>query len=419
MSQNNKAHVIERFFTGVEVKGTRPIFYWMATFVFLFFHSILVVEAAPKNSAKPSKIEWVMPTGADPAIGKHLFRYYCAVCHGLSGKGNGPNAENLDPHPADLTGEEVEGLSDVEIYEVIEKGGAGVDISGYMPPWGKTLSSDQIAGLVLFIRQMQEGATAGPIRLADIRKSGKENCGICHIEGKEIKKVAPNLGHEGSKFNTAWLYQFLKDPSRVRPLGFIPGTKTRMPNFYFSNEDLSAVVAFLSSQKDDGIRPTELAHLSKEASEIEAGRGLFFDKYACDGCHTTEVDGKGGKVGPDLSKVAGRLKPEWVAYWLKRPQAIYPESPMPTFGISEGEIRSLMAFIFSLGQVEEAVVDFGLSGEGDPILIQKGEAIVKGKNCGFCHTIDRFNSQVNTVSDEKEGKAVAVSSHGKVKTKRK
>jgi len=38
-----------------------------------------------------------------PANGKQMFNNYCASCHGLSGKGNGPAASALKMPPADLT----------------------------------------------------------------------------------------------------------------------------------------------------------------------------------------------------------------------------------------------------------------------------------------------------------------------------
>jgi mono/diheme cytochrome c family protein len=35
--------------------------------------------------------------------GRDLYAVYCASCHGLSGRGNGPAAEELRRRPADLT----------------------------------------------------------------------------------------------------------------------------------------------------------------------------------------------------------------------------------------------------------------------------------------------------------------------------
>jgi mono/diheme cytochrome c family protein len=40
----------------------------------------------------------------DEARGEVLFSRYCASCHGVSGRGDGPVAASLQPPPADLTG---------------------------------------------------------------------------------------------------------------------------------------------------------------------------------------------------------------------------------------------------------------------------------------------------------------------------
>ncbi len=34
--------------------------------------------------------------------GKHLFRRHCAICHGIAGRGDGPDAELFEPPPRDL-----------------------------------------------------------------------------------------------------------------------------------------------------------------------------------------------------------------------------------------------------------------------------------------------------------------------------
>ena len=36
-------------------------------------------------------------------VGKNDFEKFCAECHGMSGKGDGPRAKALEKHPADLT----------------------------------------------------------------------------------------------------------------------------------------------------------------------------------------------------------------------------------------------------------------------------------------------------------------------------
>ncbi|HEY5599318.1 MAG TPA: c-type cytochrome [Candidatus Manganitrophaceae bacterium] len=358
--------------------------------VFFLFIAVLSAHGAPpvKEEAAPQK--------GDPVQGHHLFKHYCAVCHGISGKGNGPNAQNIDPHPADLTGPETSALSDQEIYQTIDRGGAAVELSGYMPPWGKTLSREQIQSLLAYIRSLQKKQTweeGRAMRFSNLKAGGEKECQICHIQKIESRQVAPNLGHEGSKLNRQWLYQFLKNPDRIRPVGFIPLTKTKMPNFFFSDEEALALTEFLVTQKDGGVPPSGSMRFAQGgAGEVEKGKRLFIDKYACDGCHRTGQE-EGGVVGPDLSIAAKRLRPEWMFHWIKNPKAIRPDSPMPTFGASDEDIRALVAFILSVGSEAPGAAPVSMPAAADKALVQKGEKIVKEKNCLYCHTLDPFNSQ--------------------------
>lgn len=356
------------------------------------------MQAAPAKTAKKEPPSAPAPSQAkgNAVDGRRIFKHYCAVCHGLSAKGNGVNAENLDPHPADLTSDEVQSLSDDEIYQVIEKGGGAVELSVAMPPWGKTLSGDQIRDLISYIRTFKKGGSESEkgVRVSDLRREGKAECRVCHVTQGQYPTLAPNLGHEGSKLNREWLSKFLKDPGRVRPVGFIPLTKTKMPNFQLSDEEIAALTAFLMTQKDDGVSAAPLsgANLS-DKGEIEKGKRLFTDKYACDACHKTGESGGGGVVGPDLAYAAKRLRPEWVFYWIKNPQAIRPDVNMPNFGIPDPEIRSLIAYIYSVGGGVSQTAPVSEAAPAAPELVAKGEKLVKDKNCVACHTLDRFNSQ--------------------------
>ncbi|MEK7747910.1 MAG: c-type cytochrome [Nitrospirota bacterium] len=317
------------------------------------------------------------------ATGRHIFEHYCAVCHGVTGKGNGINAKFLDPHAADLTGDDIIGRTDQEIYDVILKGGAGVELAPTMPAWGKTFSPDQINLLVSYVRQLQKGAPqpAG-VRLSDLGTDEKGQCRVCHLQKGKAKQIAPNLGHEGSKFHKEWLYKFLKDPSRIRPVGFIPLTKAKMPNFNLSDEEAGALTAYLMSLKED--RFSDIGELDRSEKAVSEGETLFSEIYGCDGCHKVSAKSEGGIVGPNLSPVASRLKPAWIYAWLKNPQSIRPDSPMPNFGFPEADIRYLMAYILSLGKDAADAPEAVSNSE----MIEKGKGLVEKKNCLFCHTLE-------------------------------
>lgn len=54
-------------------------------------------------SQSPTKITKTPAPDTNAASGVDMFRSYCASCHGVSGKGDGPAASALKKPPADLT----------------------------------------------------------------------------------------------------------------------------------------------------------------------------------------------------------------------------------------------------------------------------------------------------------------------------
>lgn len=367
-------------------------------FLTYFISFLLTFSILLPLSVQGAPLKKVNITGGDSSKGQILFKHFCASCHGLNGKGNGINAVNLDPSPADLTSSGIGKLSDGEIFEIIEKGGAAGGLSVVMPPWGRTLSNEQIRHLVAYIRTFSSEAKAGgpkAVRFTGPDRGGEADCQVCHQQNKSHESIAPNLGHEGTKLNREWLFSFLKKPHKIRPVGFVPLTKTTMPNFYFTDEAADALTQYLMTQRDAGISKKSLGDLKFNQETVDRGKKYFSDKFACDACH--RIGGEGGIVGPNLKEAAQRLRPEWMFQWLKNPQAIRPDSPMPNFGLSDEEARALIAYILSNGESPRspAAVNGNEKSTADPDLvkIKNGEALLKEKNCVGCHSLDPFNSQ--------------------------
>ena len=85
--------------------------------------------------------------------GKHLFDRYCATCHGDGGKGDGQNASNLNPSVPDLTTSK--NLADAAyVRRVITEGSAAVGRSPLSPPWGRSLSPQQIEYLAEYCQSL-------------------------------------------------------------------------------------------------------------------------------------------------------------------------------------------------------------------------------------------------------------------------
>lgn len=98
--------------------------------------------------ASPEAAQWKNPIPATPSSieqGEKIFRENCTVCHGASGRGDGPASAGLDIKPADLASM-VPLHGDGELAWKITEG------RGPMPPWGEWLSEEEIWDVVNFLR---------------------------------------------------------------------------------------------------------------------------------------------------------------------------------------------------------------------------------------------------------------------------
>ena len=64
---------------------------------------LAVVATAASQEQGKTEIKHVPMKQTSPASGSEMYKSYCASCHGLDGKGNGPAAEALKVPPTDLT----------------------------------------------------------------------------------------------------------------------------------------------------------------------------------------------------------------------------------------------------------------------------------------------------------------------------
>lgn len=102
--------------------------------------------------------------------------------------------------------------------------------------------------------------------------------------------------------------------------------------------------------------PTAQPGQTDQASLVAKGAQVFANG-ACITCHTVRGTQAQGKVGPDLTHFGGRTSiaartldntPENLAKWLHNPPAIKPGSDMPNLGLSDDDVRALVAYLESL-----------------------------------------------------------------------
>jgi mono/diheme cytochrome c family protein len=84
------------------------------------------------------------------ARGRALFSEYCAACHGVGGRGDGPAARSLSKPPEDLTRIAPPPYfpDGVVAYRIVN-GGDG------MPAWKGVLRDEDVWTLIVFIRTLR------------------------------------------------------------------------------------------------------------------------------------------------------------------------------------------------------------------------------------------------------------------------
>ena len=89
---------------------------------------------------------------ASADAGRALYQKYCAACHGLRGRGDGPAAVELHPPPADLLLHAPQ-HSDGELFYYIAR---GVPETA-MPAWRGVLSERERWHLVHYVHELGAG----------------------------------------------------------------------------------------------------------------------------------------------------------------------------------------------------------------------------------------------------------------------
>jgi len=91
--------------------------------------------------------------GYQESQGKRVFYQYCVWCHADATPAGPSNRSNVTPTPPLMNdGEKLNGEGDEYLQNIITLGGSALGKSAMMPPYGKTLSPDEITAVIAFTR---------------------------------------------------------------------------------------------------------------------------------------------------------------------------------------------------------------------------------------------------------------------------
>ena len=214
---------------------------------------------------------------------------------------------------------------------------------------------------------------------------GRYGCVHCHTiklpDGSAIKPTddPPSLGHIADKTSREWIYAWLKDPQAY-------AVTSTMPNFKLSNPDARDISAFLISNSTPIPGDTEPAKESK-SPDPTAGASLYGESF-CASCHAVQnAAGNvvGGDVGPELTRIGNKARPEWLQAWLRNPRVYDPGTAMPHYRFTDPQVSLLTTFLGNKSD-SDLLANVHLDAP-TPEQIAHGKLLVTEYGCASCHEI--------------------------------
>ena len=292
------------------------------------------------------------PFRAHPAMPHKLTEFGCVICH----RGQGGATTVTEAHHSEMAGEEP------------------ILPSRYM---------ESSCG------QCHQGPLEGTPKLNRGRAMlTRYGCVSCHTislpDGTRLEATdnPPPLTHIADKTTREWIYAWLKDPTSY-------SSSATMPNFGLSDADASDISAFLIAnsvpQPGDQIALPAQGH--GPAADPAAGASLYGESF-CASCHAAQnAAGNlvGGDLGPELTNVGTKVKPEWLLAWMRDPQKYDPSTPMPQYRWTDAQLKVIAGYVQNKSN-PDLLANVHLQ-PATKAQIAHGKQLVTEYGCASCHEI--------------------------------
>ncbi len=195
----------------------------------------------------------------------------------------------------------------------------------------------------------------------------------------------PSLAHIADKTSREWIAAWLKNPQAYA------GSAT-MPNFQLKDDEIRDISAFLISQStphtSSGRSAPVTVPKADDAAALQEGSSVYGEAF-CSSCHAMQnAAGNlvGGDLGPELTLVGSKVKPDWLADWLRNPKAYEPATKMPRYRFDNRQIGLLMGYL--AGKSDSSFVGSLHFETATQSQIEHGKALVIERGCASCHEIN-------------------------------
>lgn len=180
-----------------------------------------------------------LTVSVDPEKGKEIFKNRgCTICHSINRVGG-----TVGP---DLTQVTVRRTDERLVSWLKDPPALLKDTDMPKVPWK---DETEIFDLIAYFKTFRKDINRDFLGKVSKREAGKRlvkeyDCRSCHriVDPESGRSRFPELTHEGSKRNRAWLDRWLKDPQAVKHGTF-------MPTYPLSDEERAAVVEYIYTLK--------------------------------------------------------------------------------------------------------------------------------------------------------------------------